>query len=87
MPFVRLVIIIPEPVPVANCPPLDVTVYCIIVAPPLLAGISKVIVACPFHRIASIFVGVSGVVAGIITLLIDDKSLVPRAFTAETLKI
>jgi len=57
------------------------------VEPPLLAGRSKVIVACPFPRVAEIFVGTSGSVAGIITLLIDDKSLVPRAFTAETLKI
>ena len=83
----RPVTIIHEPVPVANCPQLDVTVYCVMVDPPLLTGRSKLIVACPLPRIAWILVGTSGIVAGITTLLTDDISLVPRALVAETLKI
>ena len=85
-PFVRPVTVIHEVVPVAKCPSLDVTVYWVI-AEPLLAGISNVIVACPFPLVACTFVGTSGTRAGIIALLVEEAALVPIALVAVTVKV
>jgi len=57
------------------------------VDPQLLPGTVKVIVACPFHHVATTFVGLSGTVAGIIELLGLDAGLVPKALVAVTVKV
>ena len=85
-PFVSPVTVIHDVVPVAKCPSFDVTVYWVI-AEPLSAGMSNVIVACPLPRVAWIFVGTSGTRAGITGLLIEETALVPSALTAETRKV
>ena len=77
MPFVSPVTVIGEVPPVAVCPPLDVTMYEVIIDPPLLIGASNVIVACPSPRVATMFVGASGFVAGVIAFDVPDNVLVP----------
>ena len=62
------------------------TVYCVI-AEPLLAGISNVIVACPLPRVAWILVGISGTRAGITALLVEEAALVPIVLVAVTVKV
>jgi len=58
-----------------------------VIAEPLLAGMSNVIVACPFHLVAMIFVGILGMVAGVTALLVEELTLVPTAFVAVTVKV
>lgn len=47
----------------------------------------KVIVACPFPRVAVIPVGALGVVAGVTALLATELALVPTIFVAVTVKV
>ena len=55
--------------------------------PPLLLGVSKVIVACQFPLVATMLVGVSGVVIGVTETLLGETTLVPTSFTADILKV
>ncbi len=68
-------------------PTLEVTVYFVIDAPPLLLGGLKVIVAWPFPAVTVPMVGASGTVAGITELLVPDEVLVPIALLAVTVKV
>ena len=43
--------------------------------------------ACPLPRVATIFVGAFGVVAGVIELLDVELALVPIALVAVTVKV
>jgi hypothetical protein len=88
VPFVRPVTVIGEPPPVALKPPIfEVTVYVVILAPPLDTGAVNEIVACPFPATAETPVGVPGTVTGVTELLDADAVLVPMAFVAVTLKV
>ena len=61
VPFVNPVTVIGLPVPLAVSPPGDdVTVYEVIVVPPLEAGASKLTVACPSPALAAAPVGAEG---------------------------
>ena len=84
--MVSHVTVIPDVVPVAKCPSLEVTVYWVI-AEPLFAGISNVMVACPLPLVAWILVGISGTRAGITALLLPEAALVPIALVAVTVKV
>ncbi len=55
--------------------------------PPLLAGASKVMVACPFQRVTPVILGAPGVVAGVTALLTLEATLSPRALVAITVKV
>ena len=54
---------------------------------PLSTGGVNVMVACPFHRVATTFVGAFEVVAGIRELLADDAELVPTSLVAVTVNV
>ena len=56
-----------EALPLAVCPRFEVTVYEVIVEPPLLAGAVKETVAWPLPLVALTPVGASGVVDGVAT--------------------
>jgi hypothetical protein len=86
-PFVRPVTVIGESVPVAVCPRFEVTVYSVMVEPPLLTGGVKVIVAAPLPATADTLVGAFGTVAGVIELLESEADPVPTAFVAVTVKV
>jgi len=58
-----------------------------VIAEPLLAGASKVIVACPFHLVAWILVGAFGTPAGVVALLCVELALVPRSLVAVIVKV
>ena len=58
-----------------------------IAEPPLFIGAVKVIVAWPFEAVALMLVGASGIVAGVIELLVADAVLVPSALVAVTVKV
>ena len=87
MPFVRPVTVIGEPELVAVCPRLEVTVYEVIDAPPLLTGGIKLIVACPFPLVAVTPDGASGIVDGVATPDAVEFVPVPDTFIAATLKV
>ena len=76
-----------EPPVAVNPPGLDVTVYEVILDPPLFPGAEKVIVAWPLPRVAVPIVGASGVVAGVTALDALDALLVPAAFVAVTVNV
>ena len=80
-------IVIGEVPPVAVIPVFEVTVYEVIVDPPLFEGAVNETVACPFPPTAVTLVGASGVVAGVTELLVFEIVLVPTAFVAVTLKV
>ena len=87
MPFVKPVTVRGEEPPVAVCPPLEVTVYEVIVEPPLLTGALNVIVASPFPRVAVPIVGAPGVVAGTIELVVAEATPVPAELVAVTVNV
>ena len=88
VPLVRPVIVIGDEPPVAvKFPTLELTVYPVMVEPPLLLGALNVIVACPFPATALTPVGAFGTVAGVTELLDADAVLVPTAFVAVTVKV
>jgi hypothetical protein len=87
VPFVRPVTVIGESVPVAVCPRFEVTVYCVMVEPPLLTGGVKVIVASPLPATADTLVGAFGMLFGVIELLVVEAALSPSAFVAMTVKV
>ena len=68
-------------------PGVDVAVYMVIAAPPLLAGAVKATVACPIPAIAGPIVGAPGTVAGVTAAEAVDAGPVPIAFVAVTLKV
>jgi len=76
----------PDVVPVAVCPPLEVTVYWVIVEPPL-NGILNIIVACQFPGNALTVVGASGRVTGVKYPLGAEAILVPTTLVAVTVKV
>ena len=86
-PFVRPVTVIGESVPVAVCPRFEVTVYSVMVEPPLLTGGVKVIVAAPLPATADTLVGAFGMLFGVIELLVVEAALSPSAFVAMTVKV
>jgi hypothetical protein len=59
----------------------------VIAEPPLLPGAENVIVACPLPAVAVPMVGVPGVVAGVIELLVAEADPVPISFVAVTVKV
>jgi len=59
----------------------------VIEEPPFDTGAVKEIVACPLPLTATIFVGASGIVAGVIELLVLDEILVPIEFVAVTVNV
>jgi hypothetical protein len=87
VPFVSPVTVMGVVPPVALCPSFDVTVYRVIVVPPVFTGAVNEIVACPLPPIAITFVGASGILSGIIILLLIDAILVPTAFVAVTVNV
>ena len=54
---------------------------------PPFDGVSKEIVACVFPRVATIFVGAFGVVAGTIEFDVPEFVLVPTEFVAVTVNV
>ena len=76
-----------DPPVAVNPPGLEVTVYEVIADPPFETGALKVIVACPFPRVAVPIVGASGTVAGVTELLAPDAVLVPTEFVAVTVNV
>ena len=74
-------------VTVVNPPTFEVTTYDVIADPPLLTGAVNEIVAWPFPPTAVTLVGASGVVTGVIELLVPDTVLVPNTLTATTVKV
>jgi hypothetical protein len=86
VPFVRPVIVIGDDPPVAVAPVFEVTVYLVIVEPPLLGALNE-IVAVPFPLVAVTFVGVPGGPEGTTELLVPDDVLVPTAFVAVTVNV
>jgi hypothetical protein len=87
-PLVNPVIVIGELPPLAVNPPgLEVTVYEVIVEPPLNPGAENVIVASPFPRVAVPIIGASGTVAGVTELLDADALPVPAPFVAVTVNV
>jgi hypothetical protein len=76
-----------EPPLAVNPPGLEVTVYEVIVEPPLNPGAENVIVASPFPRVAVPIIGASGTVAGVTELLAEDADPVPTSFVAVTVKV
>jgi hypothetical protein len=65
----------------------EVTVYEVIVAPPLLTGAVKVTVASPFPATATTEVGAPGTVAGTTELLVPEDGPVPYEFVAVTVNV
>lgn len=88
VPFVSPDTVIGElaPLPV-NPPGLDVTVYPVIVAPPLSLGAVNETVACPFPAVAETAVGAAGIVLGVTAVLAVDAVPVPRLFIAATVNV
>ena len=56
-------------------------------APPLLPGALKVMVAWPFPATALTLVGAPGGPAGVTALLVPDETLVPKPFDAVTVNV
>ena len=87
--MVRPVTVIGEDVPVAVMPPgEEVTVYPVIVAPPVLVGAVKLTVALPLLPLAEIPVGAPGAIAAGVTA--DDAleaAPVPTELVAVTVKV
>ena len=87
--MVRPVTVIGEDVPVAVTPPgEEVTVYPVIVAPPVLVGAVKLTVALPLVLVAEILVGTPGAIAAGVTA--DDAleaAPVPTELVAVTVKV
>ena len=65
---------------------LDVTVYLVMAAPPLLAGATQRTIAWVFVRSAITLVGVSGTVAGVLAADAVDGTDVPAALMATAVK-
>ena len=61
--------------------------YEVTTEPPLLSGASKVIVACPFPRVATMLVGEFGTVEGVTAFVVAEEILVPNAFVAVTVNV
>ena len=78
--------VIGEVLPVAVCPPLEVTVYCVMADPPF-DGALNVIVACRSPRVTPVIVGIFGIVAGVTALLAVEAELVPTSLVAVTVKV
>ncbi len=87
VPLERPVTVIGEEPAELVCPPLEVTVYEEIEAPPLDTGAENVIVACPLPAVAVPIDGASGTVDGVTELLALESVLVPLALVARTLKV
>jgi hypothetical protein len=88
VPFERPVIVIGDEPPVAvKLPVFELTVYVVIVAPPVLLGAVKEIVASPSPPVALTLVGAPGGPAGTTELLVPDDVLVPTAFVAVTVNV
>ncbi len=83
VPFVNPLTVIGLSVPDAVIPPgLDVTVYPVIVAPPLLSGTLKITSACSFPIVAETSVGAPGMVLGVTLFEEVEGSLFPFALVA-----
>ena len=65
----------------------DVTVYPVIVLPPLEAGATNVTVACALPGVAEADVGAPGTVVGITAVEADDAAPVPAMLVAVTVKV
>jgi hypothetical protein len=87
VPFERPVIVIGDEPPVAVCPRFDVTVYEVIVDPPLFTGALKEIVTSLFPLTAVTFVGALGAVTGVTELLEAEAILVPATLVAVTVNV
>ena len=74
------------PLPV-NPPGLEVTVYDVMVLPPLLPGAVKVTLACALPPVAVPMVGAPGTVAGVTLLDAADAAPVPALLVAVTVKV
>lgn len=89
VPLVRPVTVAAvAPVVVAVCPPgAAVTVYPVMVEPPLLAGAVHVTAAWVFLGVAVTAVGAPGTVFGVTAELAADAAEVPAALVAVTLNV
>ena len=87
MPFVRPVTVTGEAPPVAVCPRFDVTVYEVIVDPPLSTGGVNETVTCPLPITAVVIVGALGTVEGVAAAEADELAPVPEALIAVILKV
>ena len=88
VPSVRPVTVIGDEPPDAVKPPVfEVTVYPVIVDPPLLTGGVNEIVAWPSPAVAVTLVGASGIVEGVTELEALDAVLVPIELVAVTVNV
>ena len=88
MPLLNPLTTIGEEAPVAVMfPGLDVTVYPVIGAPPVLAGAVNATLACAFPPVATPIVGAPGTVAGVTLFDAAEAVPVPTAFVALTVKV
>ncbi len=76
------------PLAVAVMPPgLDVTVYCVIAAPPSEAGALQLTAASVSPAVALTAVGAPGTVAGVTVLDAAEAELVPTELVAVTVNV
>ena len=91
VPLVSPVTTIGDPAPVLNTPPgLAVTRYCVIAAPPLLAGAVNVTLACALPALAVPIVGAPGAETGAVGVTLFDTAdgaLVPALLVAVTVNV
>lgn len=87
VPFVSPLTVMGLALPVAIWPPEEVTVYPVMVEPPLDAGAEKLTLAEAFPAVALPMVGAPGTVDGVMEFDALEAALVPTPFVAVTVNV